>query len=144
MGKNCIFTKSSIYQFDSYYNPIGNTWSMEHGNIGKTRRLNFNYNFSSNEKKVLNRAYCYPNPIRNDLGIIRVETLESTNIDVTIYDLAGYYIQSFNSQMIPGGLQVQEWEWNTNNIESGIYFAHISVSSSEKVETQIIKIALIQ
>ena len=90
-GKNCIFTQSTIYQFDAYEDPKGNSWSMVHGDNGKTRRLNFNYEFTDVNAKFLQNAYCYPNPIRDGVGTIRVETFGPSNIDINLYDLTVIY-----------------------------------------------------
>ena len=44
-GLNSVFTQSTIYQFDPYEDPLGNKWSMEHGDIGKSRQLSLDYVF---------------------------------------------------------------------------------------------------
>ncbi|GIS04098.1 MAG: hypothetical protein CM15mP106_5450 [Candidatus Neomarinimicrobiota bacterium] len=65
--------------FDSYEDPIGNKWSMEHGDIGKSRQLSLNYNFEEE-----NKNYCItlllPNPITENGGTIRVETLDQLRL----------------------------------------------------------------
>ena len=142
-GRNCIFTQSTIYQFDMYKDPKGNTWSMVNGDIGKTRRLNFNYTFTDVNAKFLQNAYCYPNPIRDGLGTIRVETYGPSNIDIKLYDLAGYFIKSFSANSILNGIQVKELVWDTSELHSGLYFAHVSVSNDDEVQTKIVKIAVV-
>ena len=60
-----------------------------------------------------------------------------------IYDLAGYFIRSFSSIPNNSGIQINEWTWDVSDIESGVYFAHVEVSDNERVERNIIKIAVI-
>ena len=137
-----IFTKSSIYSFDAFQNSNGNQWTMEHGNIAKTRKLDLNYNFIS-DGTLLKNAYCYPNPIRENIGVIRVEMVASSKVEITIFDLAGYFIDSFKSDINTIGHQLKEWNWSTKDINPGVYFAHISASNDKKIEHKIIKIAVI-
>ena len=142
-GLNSIFAQSTIYQFDSYEDPIGNKWSMEHGDIGKSRQLSLNYNFEEENKKLLHNTYCYPNPITENGGTIRVETFGSTKVDVDIYDLAGYFIKSFKGKSIHSGIQIKEFQWVTLNVNPGVYFAHVSAINDNKTQTKIIKIAVV-
>ncbi len=142
-GKNSIFTESSIYQFDETSDLKGNFWNFEHGNIGHSRSIDLNYTFKPTSDSMLTRCYVYPNPIRETVGTIRVETIGSRNIIVNIYDLAGYFIRSFNLDLTQEGNQIEEWVWNVNEIESGLYFVHVSASNGKKIETQIIKVAVI-
>ena len=88
------------------------------------------------------KAYCYPNPIRYDIGKIRVESLNAEEIKVIIYDLAGYYVAEFKNNNLHSGLQVSEWDWDVSKVESGIYFAHISVNNKKIINTDILKIAV--
>ena len=142
-GRGCIFTESTIYQFDTYKDPKGNAWSTEHGDIGKTRKLNFDYIFNDDAESFLHKAYCYPNPIHEGLGTIRVETYGPSNIDINIYDLAGYFIKSFNVQSINNGIQIKELGWDTTELHPGVYFAHVSASNNDEVQTKIVKIAVV-
>ena len=141
--KHCIFTKSSIYQFEPYKDPNGNKWSTDHGSLSNARRLNLNYSFSPNNESLLSKAYCYPNPIVDDLGTVRVEAVGASDIKVIIYDVAGYFIESFKTKMIPGGNQIKEWNWDTTEIDPGIYFANISVSNTAVIDNKTIKIVVV-
>ena len=90
-GRSSIFTQSTIYQFDSYEDPLGNYWSTKHGGMGNSRKINLNYSSYNNRKKLLHNTYCYPNPVHVGLGTIRIETNGSASVEVKIYDLAGYF-----------------------------------------------------
>ena len=143
-GMSSIFTQSTIYQFDSYEDPLGNKWSMEHGGIGRHRMVNLNYNFLEENQNLLHNTYCYPNPITENLGTIRVETFGSTNVDVSIYDLAGYFIKSFSEEYIQNGIQIKEFQWETSNMHPGVYFVHVSALKNNETQTKIIKIAVVE
>ncbi len=142
-GFGSIFTQSTIYQFDSYEDPLGNKWSREHGDIGNSRRIDLNYTFNGRGKNLLNNAYCYPNPISEGFGTIRVETYNSTDVKVSIYDLAGYFIKSFKDESIQGGLKINEFIWNISNISPGIYFANVVTKNNNETQTDILKISVV-
>ena len=142
-GFNSIFTQSTIYQFDTYEDPLGNKWSMEHGDVGRSRKLILNYNFEEESKNLLHNAYCYPNPISENQGIIRVETFGSTDVNASIYDLAGYFVKSFKGKSTHNGIQIKEFQWETSNITPGLYFVHVSAINDNETQTKIIKIAVV-
>ena len=143
-GRGSIFTQSTIYQFDSYIDPLGNSWSTENGGMGNSRIVDLNYSFSNNSKKLLHNAYCYPNPVNRGLGNIRVETYGSTNVNANIYDLNGHFIQSFKKQNIQNGLQINEFRWDTSAISPGVYFVHVSAEKGNESKTNILKIAVVE
>ncbi len=141
--KASIFTQSLIFQFDSYSESNGNSWNFEHGNAGHSRTVELGYTFSNESENLLIRAYTYPNPIWGGNGTIRVETIGASNISVDIYDLSGYFIKNFSSDIIENGNQIVEWIWNVDEIESGVYIANVSSSNAANIETKIIKVAVI-
>ena len=103
--------------------------------------MNYSVNFSN--ENLLTRAYCYPNPIRNNFGTLRVESVNAEKIEIKLYDLSGYYKDTFTKNITTSGNQISEWVWDVSDVESGVYFAHVDVSRSSKTETHIIKIAVI-
>ena len=121
----------------------GNAWSYYHGDAGRSRMIELDYTFNPPSNKILTRSYSYPNPIREQMGTLRVETVSAKIINVLIYDLAGYFIRSFNAVQNEEGNQVTEWVWDVGDLESGVYFAHVEVSNNKNVETSIIKVAVI-
>ena len=70
--------------------------------MNNTRKLDLDYEFISQDQSIIHRSYCYPNPIRDGLGIIRIETNSGEKVEVMLYDLAGFYIDSYSSNI--GGL----------------------------------------
>ena len=142
-GQNSVLTKSTIYQFDPVAETQGNEWSFEHGHPGRSRTLDLDYTFDGIHSSILTRCYSYPNPIRDGLGTLRVETVGSKKVNITIYDLAGFYIRTFNTDLFQTGRQISEWVWDVKDIEPGVYFAHIAASDGKSTETRIIKVAVI-
>ena len=142
-GQNSVLTQSTIYQFGPASETQGNEWSFEHGHPGRTRALDLDYTFDKTHSSILTRCYSYPNPIREGLGTLRVETVGSKKVNITIYDLAGFYIRSFNADLFQTGHQVSEWVWDVTDVEPGVYFAHVVASGEQGTETRIIKVAVI-
>jgi hypothetical protein len=142
-GKNSIITRSSIYQFGEETETNGNEWSFEHSDWGRSRKINLDYTFGSSSENQHIRSYCYPNPIRDNSGTIRVETVGAENIEVNLYDLAGYFVTSWKESVLPVGKLITEWVWDVTGVESGVYFAHVAVSGDKGTETSIVKIAVI-
>ena len=142
-GQNSVLTQSTIYQFGPASETQGNEWSFEHGHPGRTRALDLDYTFDKTHSSILTRCYSYPNPIREGLGTLRVETVGSKKVNITIYDLAGFYIRSFNADLFQTGHQISEWVWDVTDVEPGVYFAHVVASGEQGTETRIIKVAVI-
>ena len=142
-GQNSVLTQSTIYQFGPASETKGNEWSFEHGHPGRTRALDLDYTFEESHSSILTRCYSYPNPIREGLGTLRVETVGSKKVNITIYDLAGFYIRSFNADLFQTGHQISEWVWDVTDVEPGVYFAHVVASGEQGTETRIIKVAVI-
>ncbi|MFL2983768.1 MAG: T9SS type A sorting domain-containing protein [Candidatus Neomarinimicrobiota bacterium] len=144
-GKSSIITTSAIYQFedisDCHFN--GNTWSSKHGDVGRSRRISLAYEFENNEYGLIRRSYCYPNPIRDGNGVIRIESNGPIKIKINIYDLAGYFIESFSSEVSGLGRNVTEWILDTEKFNPGVYFGYVEVNNQENIETNIIKIAVL-
>ena len=141
--KNAIMTRSTIYQLDKATDTKGNEWAFEHGDWGRSRTIELEYTFVSETENQHIRSYCYPNPIRDNSGTIRVETIGAEKVEVNLYDLAGYYIKTWTEDLYQVGKQITEWIWDVTDVEPGVYFAHVAVSGDKETETNIIKIAVI-
>ena len=144
-GKSSVYTSSTIFQFKELSNISypSNSWTSFHGDNGNTRKVELDYEFVKEGESNINRAYCYPNPIRNEIGNIRIESTDVQQIEVKIYDLAGFFMESFSSDVQGEGNQITEWKWNVNGLEPGVFFANVQVSGSKGIESAIIKIAVI-
>ena len=119
-------------------------WTEENGNASNTSSV---ATASSSEAIAeffpQNKAYNWPNPVYNGVTNIRYFVAEDSKAEVTIFDLAGDLVAKLSGNGI-GGFD-NEIIWNVNNIQSGVYFAHLEVTSnSGKTESKIIKIAVIK
>ena len=141
--KNSILTRFSIYQLGNSTETKGNEWAFEHGDWGRGRTVSLNYSVDFSGENLLTRAYCYPNPIRNNSGTLRVESVNAEKIEVRLYDLAGYFVDTFTKDSFTSENQISEWGWDVSDVESGVYFANVTVNNGEKSETTILKIAVI-
>jgi len=140
-----LATSFNLWKFDEATDPMGNEWSHQNGNPYQSRTLALEYSVTESDHTQLlvsDRCYAYPNPARNGLVTLRIQTEFAESIEVKIYDLAGYYVDTFN---IDPAIQAMPNEivWNVSNVESGVYFANVTANSGEKTETKIIKIAVI-
>jgi hypothetical protein len=72
-----------------------------------------------------------------------VETVGAENVEVNLYDLAGYFVTSWKESVLPIGKLITELVWDVTDVESGVYFAHVTVSGAKETETNIVKIAVI-
>ena len=97
---------------------------------------------------MVSNAYCYPNPIKTASGTIRIETNDPSFIELNIYDASGYFIKRYTTDVVSSGFSITEWEFDTDNLESGIYFgrleARASPTSEKSDHSQLIKIAVIK
>lgn len=144
-GHKSVISKSVVYNFDLYneFN-IENSWSFEHGTQDRSRHVNLSMLDSSfSSQDILIRSYVYPNPIRENLGTIRVESYNAQSIEIKVYDLLGIQINSFKKDLIDCCSQINEWVWETSSFEPGVYFAHVSVVGENVEKNKIIKIAIL-
>ena len=72
------------------------------------------------------RAYNYPNPVHSGETYFRFYVSEDASYEIKVFDLSGAYVAGLSGEA-DGGLDT-EVPWNVSEIESGIYFAHISVT----------------
>ncbi len=119
-------------------------WSEENGNAGNSSSVSAaSDSDATTEFFPQNKAYNWPNPVYDGVTNIRYFVAEDSKAEVTIFDLAGDLVAKLSGNAI-GGFD-NEIVWNVNNIQSGVYFAHLEVTSnSGKTESKIIKIAVIK
>lgn len=138
-GKN-----KSFFSWKIGDNPGKILWSGESGNI-------FNHRFAKAPVSInqiseffpKSRAYNWPNPVYGKETNIRFFVQEDANVKISIFDLAGDFVDELNSFAIGG--QDMEIIWNVERIQSGAYFARIEAESfSGKRENVVIKIAVIK
>lgn len=89
------------------------------------------------------KAYNWPNPVYSGVTNIRYYVAEDSKAEVTIFDLAGDLVAKLNGNG-RGGV-TNNIIWNIDNIQSGVYFAHLKVTgTSGKTDSKIIKIAVVK
>ncbi len=71
------------------------------------------------------RTYCYPNPAERSDLTVRVFLEEAAGIEVEIFDVAGEVVARFERE---GVLTVNEIEWSTSGVASGLYMVRVEVS----------------
>ena len=74
---------------------------------------------------------------------IRFFVNENSTVVVKIFDLAGDFVAELSGNAT-GGVD-NELTWNVQNIQSGVYLAHLNVESVfGKSDNKLIKIAIIK
>jgi len=99
----------------------------------------------SNEFMPTALAYNWPNPVgvSDDFKTyIRYFLSDDAKVHIRIFDPAGDLVTEFDGPGY-GGFD-NEIAWNVSKIQSGIYFAHIDASGSNKSGYAIIKIAVVK
>ena len=139
-----IISDHSIYNIEEKGIFSSNSWKYVHGSLGRNRTVILDQEPITNNYNLFIRGYCYPNPIIDDLGTIRIETNNAKEILVKIYDYAGYFVNEFRRQNIAPGIKINEWIWNVSSIDPGVYFGEVSIKSDTNIKSDIIKIAIIK
>ena len=92
---------------------------------------------------TLDFAYVYPNPIDENYGTIRLETKNAKSLEIKIYDLAGFPVKEFKKENLVSNVnQINEFIWDVNNLESGVYLANVEGFGDSKIE-KVIKVAIL-
>ncbi|MFA3782902.1 T9SS type A sorting domain-containing protein [Melioribacteraceae bacterium 4301-Me] len=91
----------------------------------------------------LDRAYNWPNPVFGNTTNIRYYVSEDSDVSIKIFDISGDLVAKLNDKAV-GGFD-HDTIWDVTNIQSGIYLAHIEVTSvTGKTATKVIKVAIIK
>ena len=143
-SKNAIYTSTNIYQFDEHSSNGGNAWKTYNGDFGNTRTVSTEYSYENKNMGMITRSYCYPNPIKQKTGTIRIETSSAKLSSARVFDLAGYFVAKFEKIHGYDGEQISEWLWDVSSLESGVYFINVSVSDDNKTESDLLKVAVIK
>ena len=137
--ENNHFMSWNISQYDGK-----KFWTEENGNASNTSSVEA----ASATEKITeffpqSKAYNWPNPVYEGTTNIRYFVSEDSKAEVTIFDLAGDLVAKLTGNGI-GGFD-NEIVWNVKDIQSGVYFAHLEVTSNTgQTNSKIIKIAVIK
>lgn len=88
------------------------------------------------------QVYNWPNPVTNGLTKIRFYLSANARVSIGIYSFAGDKVADIQTNGI-GGV-ANEVDWNTSNVQSGVYFARVEAVSSKERDIAIIKIAVVK
>lgn len=88
------------------------------------------------------KTYNWPNPVTSGVTRIRVEPALSCDIQITIINSAGVFVAELEMKAVPAGI-ASEVEWRTD-AASGLYLARVTATIGSRVETHLIKIAIIR
>ncbi len=124
--------------------PASMQWTQQYGNSGNTAFVK-----SANSENVIkeffpmDKAYNWPNPVYQGETYFRFFVNEDAKVDIKIFDLAGDMVDDLKGSAT-GGVDNQIL-WNVKDVQSGVYFAYLSVTgNSGKSDQKIIKVAVIK
>ncbi|MBD3289994.1 T9SS type A sorting domain-containing protein, partial [candidate division KSB1 bacterium] len=91
----------------------------------------------SNVPEYFELKPCYPNPF-NAWTIIEFELPEDAEVEVSIYNITGQKLQSFDRRQMQAG--VHRIQWNANDVSSGVYIIRMATTKfSETRKVMLIK-----
>ena len=149
-GKKAIILSNYIEIFKDWKSQARpNEWYYEYGSPDFSRKVKLDTLPSTYSSKLLDKSlsYAYPNPSYGDDIIIRLQVGLYENIEIDIYDFAGFKktsLSPISKEILFESYSVIEIPWDIQSVESGIYFASIKISSSTKIEKKIIKMSIIK
>lgn len=79
----------------------------------------------------------YPNPF-NPSTVINYSVGNSSNVNITVYDLSGKEVSLLLNETKPAGRY--SVEWNANGFASGIYFYKLTINGSQTIEKKMVLI----
>ena len=89
-----------------------------------------------------NESFVYPNPVLNGTTKFRLSIHKADKIIVNIFDISGFLIEKIEINQIFEN-QINEFNWNVSEIESGVYFANIEVTLDGQTDNKIVPISII-
>lgn len=146
-NRNAVIAEGGIWQFDELNTEDAfSGWWHPHGDASHQRKIDIdatNTNWDNTPLLEKNKTYAYPNPVTEDKVTIRMQVGTVDQLDVMIYNIAGYFVQQLEISD-PNLGEPNEIVWHTEHQEPGVYFAHVAASRDTQVETKVLKIAIIR
>lgn len=140
-----IVTSFNIWKFDQTENDQLRSWSYADADPMHSRTIQLPGLTVDSELELFDkdRTYAYPNPVYEDEVTLRVQCGAAESIEIKIYDLAGYYVETI---IIDDPIQYMpnEVHWDVRNVEPGVYFANVAVTEGDETQSKVIKIAVIK
>jgi FG-GAP-like repeat len=88
------------------------------------------------------RAYNWPNPVYSGNTFLRYYVRDNAAVSISIFDLAGDIVAKLSGTGI-GGID-NEIAWNTDGIQSGVYFARIEATGRNESGIAVVKVAVVR
>ena len=155
-NKHAIITGDRVISFKENWDGNINEWQYVNSTPDRSSLL---YAEEDKSKPVFlinkDQTYAYPNPSYSEDIIFRITVGEAEKINIHIFDLAGFPVQSLKKDMhrpyspIPEDDLIplndaNEIKWDISNVDSGIYLARVVVSNQSNSEEKIIKVGVIK
>jgi hypothetical protein len=142
-GEKGILTDKSFFAFIDDNKNNFNEWRYPFSSADNSRYLQLKEPISNRilivDKKL---SYAYPNPSSGEAINFRLKLGFVENIDIFIYDIAGFSIKRISLQNLGINNQIFEIPWDISNIESGVYIARIVVKNRNSTDEKIIKLGI--
>ena len=142
-GEKGILTDKSFFAFVDDDKNNFNEWRYPFSSADNSRYLQLKEPISNRilivDKKL---SYAYPNPSNGEAINFRLKLGFVENIDIFIYDIAGFSIKRISLQNLGINNQIFEIPWDISNIESGVYIARIVVKNINSTDEKIIKLGI--
>ncbi len=140
-NQNVIVADGTIWttEYDSVY------WGYNGKNLENTNRVFSNQSATIIDSDELIRdglIYNYPNPIENGKTKFRYFAINAEKIDIHIYELTGKFVVKLSQTAKQN--QINEIEWNVDDIESGVYIARIKIVGNGMTKEYFIKPAILK
>jgi hypothetical protein len=134
----------SIWRHASVFSTANDRWRTYLGTSDHNAGLNLPGStvLKSNEMLPKKFAYNWPNPAYGSSTNIRYFLGKSAAVRIKIVTMAGELVDEFAGPNDVG--MDNEVLWNISNVQSGIYYAHITASGSNGEQMQVIKIAVVK
>ncbi len=132
------------YRFSGAWDSDRVLWGQERINNRRTnvQKITFSRQPLSDEFLPDERAYNWPNPVYDGTTNIRYYLNENADVSISIYEMNGEKITSFDAPGI-GGID-NEIAWDASGVQSGVYLGRIEARNANKSKVVFIKIAVVR
>jgi len=144
-GRHAIITSNALILYKDDLNGFENEWNNKYSTPDNSRFLS-NYKTGGKPSFIIDQyqTYAYPNPSYNENVIFRIRIGLAESLNIEIFDIAGYLVESFSADISSSSNYIKEVHWDVSTIDSGIYIARVVATMSSDSEEKIIKVGVIK
>ena len=144
-GRHAIITSNALILYKDDLNGFENEWNYKYSTPDNSRFLS-NYKTGGKPSFIIDQyqTYAYPNPSYNENVIFRIHIGLAESLNIEIFDIAGYLIESLSVDISSSSNYIKEVHWDVSTIDSGIYIARVVAATSSNSEEKIIKVGVIK